>query len=401
MADATEHRLNDLRRRIPEVDARQAAALLGSGAALIDVREDTERATDGLPEGAVGISRSFLELRIHDAVATPETPVLLICGSGVRSLLAAPALLEMGYVDVRSVRGGFAAWRAEALPVAKPTREATLDDRARERYARHLRIPEVGESGQQRLLESRVLVVGAGGLGSPAAFYLAAAGIGHITVLDDDQVDRSNLQRQILHRDARVGHPKVESARETLHALNPDIEIRALRQRLAEGNVDKVVQGQDVVIDGSDNFATRYLLNDASVRYQTPVVHGAVHRFDGQVSTFWPGSTPDAPCYRCLFPTSPPPELAPNCAQAGVLGALPGVIGTMQAIETIKLLLGIGETLVGRLLTYDAARATFLDLRQRRRPDCETCGPTASSPATPRMTDEDRSASPPTGGATV
>ena len=365
-----QERILALRGEIPEVLPREAAELLRLGAVLIDVREPDEVAA-GSPAGALHLPRGFLELRIEERVPDLDRTVLVSCQSGVRSLFAADGLRRLGYTDVRSVAGGYVRWQAEGLPVALPRGLSSQD---RERYARHLLIPDVGEEGQRRLLDSRVLLVGAGGLGSPVALYLAAAGVGHLRIVDHDVVDRSNLQRQVLHADDRIGMPKVESARRTLNALNPGIEVEALPTRLSAHNVEELMSGCDVVVDGTDNFATRYLVNDACVHLGIPNVHGAIFRFEGQVSTFWPAAkTLRGPCYRCLFPAPPPPELAPNCAEAGVLGVLPGVIGTLQAVETIKLLLGLGEPLIGRLLLYDALAARFLELEQRRDPACVLC----------------------------
>ena len=362
--------IESLRSRIPEISPAQAAELCAAGAVLIDVREVEELAA-GTPAGAIHLPRGFLELRIEEQVPDLERTVLVSCQTGVRSLFAADGLQRLGYTDVRSVAGGFVRWQAEGLAIDLPRPMSALD---RERYARHLLIPGVGEAGQQKLLDSRVLCVGAGGLGSPVALYLAAAGVGHLRIVDFDVVDRSNLQRQILHADDRVGTSKAESARRTLAALNPGIEIEALRVRLDASNVEALMEGCDVVVDGTDNFATRYLVNDACVKLGVPNVHGAIFRFEGQVSTFWPKSPASrGPCYRCLFPSPPPPELAPSCAEAGVLGVLPGVIGTLQAVETIKLILGLGEPLVGRLLVYDALAARFLELEQHRDPDCALC----------------------------
>jgi sulfur-carrier protein adenylyltransferase/sulfurtransferase len=368
---AGRRRLAELRGLIPEVTPREAAAAQGAGAALIDVREPDEVA-GGSPAGALRIVRGFLELKVEEAVPDLDGPVLLLCAGGVRSLFAARDLQELGYRDVRSVAGGFAAWRAAALPVEVPR---ALSAGERERYGRHLAIPEVGEEGQVRLLESRVLLVGAGGLGSPAALYLAAAGVGTLGIVDDDVVDRSNLQRQILHADDRVGRPKVESARATLQALNPDIHVVTHPTRLEATNVEEVVAGYHLVLDGCDNFATRYLVNDACVELGLPNVHGSIFRFEGQVSVFWPAWVGRrGPCYRCLFPEPPPPELAPSCAEAGVLGALPGVVGTLEAVETLKILLGIGDPLVGRLLFYDALRQRFTELAVAADPACPACG---------------------------
>jgi len=366
-----DRRLAELRARIPEIAPNDAFGLQARGAVLVDVREPDE-VVQGSPTGALRIVRGFLELRIEDAVPDPERTMLVLCAGGVRSLFAAEGLRALGYADVRSVGGGFNRWKSDGLPVEVPD---ALSDVQRERYARHVLIPEVGEAGQLRLLKSRVLLIGAGGLGSPAAYYLAAAGVGTLGLVDDDVVDRSNLQRQILHTDDRVGEPKVESARATLTALNPDVEVVALRERLSADNVDRIFEDWDVVVDGSDNFATRYLVNDACVKHGLPNVHGSIFRFEGQVSVFWPASPHGrGPCYRCLYAEPPPPELAPSCAEAGVLGALPGIVGTLEAIETLKILLEIGEPLVGRLLTYDALHQRFGDLKLGRNPRCTHCG---------------------------
>ncbi len=370
-ADAHRRRLRELKESVPEVSTLEAFELQQQGAALIDVREPDEVA-GGCPLGAEHIVRGYLELRIEDRVSDLERTVLLLCAGGERSLFAARDLQQLGYRDVRSVAGGFTAWKREALPVEVP-RLLTAEER--ERYGRHLLIPEVGEAGQTRLLASKVLVVGAGGLGSPAAFYLAAAGVGTIAIVDDDVVDRSNLQRQILHTDDRVGTPKVESARRTLAALNPSIRLITHQQRLVGDNVEELISPYDVVVDGTDNFATRYLINDACVTLGIANVHGAIFRFEGQLSVLWPAyAARRGPCYRCLFPEPPPPELAPSCAEAGVLGVLPGVIGTLEAIETVKILLGVGDPLVGRLLLYDALRQRFTELKVERNPECPRCG---------------------------
>ncbi len=370
-------RLAKLRQQILEITPVEAFGLQQDGAVLVDVREPDEVA-HGYPAGAEPIVRGFLELRIEDKVADAATPILVMCAGGTRSLLAADDLRRLGYDDVRSVAGGFDRWTREGLPVTVPR---GLSGEERERYARHLSIPEVGEKGQERLLDSKVLLVGAGGLGSPAAFYLAAAGIGTIGIVDDDIVDRSNLQRQILHTDARVGTLKVESAAKTLAALNPAVRIDEYPERLDSGNVERIFAGYDVVVDGTDNFPTRYLVNDACVKLGIANVHGSVFRFEGQVSVFWPGRQENpGPCYRCLYPEPPPIELAPSCADAGVLGVLPGVIGLLQAVETIKILVGVGEPLVGRLLHYDALRPRFSELRLERDAACPYCGEGATFP---------------------
>lgn len=373
---ARQRRLEALRQEITEVDARQAATLQAEGAALIDVREPDEVAA-GSPAGAERIVRGFLELRVEDAVPDLNRKVVVMCAGGARSLFAARDLQELGYTDVVSLKGGFNAWKGDGLPVDMPR---VLNDEERERYGRHLLIPEVGETGQAQLLQSRVLMVGAGGLGSPAAYYLAAAGVGTLTLIDDDVVDRSNLQRQILHTDERVGTPKVESAKATLQALNPAIEIVTYQQRLTSDNIDELIADHDVVVDGSDNFATRYLVNDACIKHNIPNVHGSIFRFEGQVSVFWPGyGKRRGPCYRCLFPEPPPPELAPSCAEAGVLGILPGVIGTLEAVETVKVLLDLGDPLVGRLMVYDALDQRFTELKIDRNPQCTICGDDAAA----------------------
>ncbi|RMH15988.1 MAG: molybdopterin-synthase adenylyltransferase MoeB [Acidobacteria bacterium] len=368
---ASQRRLAELKREVPEVTPREAFALQRQGAVLVDVREPDEVAA-GSPAGARRIVRGFLELRIEEQVPDLERPILVMCAGGARSLFAARDLQALGYRDVRSVARGFAGWKADGLPIEEPR---VLSDGQRERYGRHILIPEVGEEGQIRLLDSKVLLVGAGGLGSPAAFYLAAAGVGTLGIVDDDVVDRSNLQRQILHADARVGTPKVDSARATLEALNPDVEIQTYRERLVPENVERIFDGYDLVLDGSDNFPTRYLVNDACVKLGLPNVHGSIFRFEGQVSVFWPGyPARRGPCYRCLFAEPPPPELAPSCAEAGVLGILPGVIGTLEAVEAVKILLDRGDPLVGRLLVYDALEQRFTELRINPNPDCPCCG---------------------------
>jgi molybdopterin/thiamine biosynthesis adenylyltransferase/rhodanese-related sulfurtransferase len=361
-----------LRERIAEISAEAAARELAAGAVLIDVREDAERAP-GTPQGALGISRGFLELRIAEQVPDREARVLALCGSGQRSLFAADTLRQLGYANVASVAGGYAAWLAAGLPVQR----GGLDADSSERYSRHLLLPEVGVDGQAKLGASRVVLIGAGGLGSPAALYLAAAGVGTLRLVDDDRVERSNLQRQIVHAEARVGMRKTESARMALSALNPRIRIELVDERVLAANVERCLDGADVVIDGADNFPTRYLLDAACRRLAIPLVYGAVHRFTGQVSVFDARRT-ESPCYRCLFPEPPSAADAPNCAEAGVLGVLPGVIGLLQATEAIKLLLGRGSPLVGRLLCYDALAASFRELRLGRDPACPGCGRDAS-----------------------
>ncbi len=374
---ARDRRLAELRASIPEVTPAQALAMQRNGAALVDVR-DAREVAQGSPENAFRMDRSFLEFRVEDAIPDLDRTVLVTCASGGRSLFAADELRRMGYSDVRSVAGGFNQWKDEGLPFEIPK---MLDADARERYARHLVMPEVGEAGQLKLLEGRALLIGAGGLGSPAALYLAAAGVGTLGIVDHDVVDRTNLQRQILHTDDRVGVPKVASAREALKALNPAVKVTEHALRLDSSNVDEVFAGYGVVVDGSDNFATRYLVNDACVKHRLPNVHGSVFRFEGQVTVFWPSRDPDpGPCYRCLYPEPPPPELAPSCAEAGVLGILPGVVGLLEAVETIKILLGAGDPLVGRLLHYDALDSRFTEFRQHRSPECRYCADGAEFP---------------------
>lgn len=374
---AKDRRIAELKKLIPEVSPQEALSLQQQGAALVDVREPTEIA-QGSPAEAYRLGRSFLELNVEQAIPDLNRTVLVTCESGLRSLFAAEELMRLGYADVRSVDGGFTRWKNEGLPFEVPR---VLDAQARERYSRHVLMPEVGEGGQLKLMDGRVLLVGAGGLGSPAAFYLAAAGVGTLGIVDHDVVDRSNLQRQILHTDDRVGTPKVASARTAVESLNPSVNVVEHEIHLASDNVEEVFREYDVIVDGSDNFATRYLVNDACVKMKIPNVHGSVYRFEGQVTVFWPScEAHPGPCYRCLYPEPPPPELAPSCAEAGVLGVLPGVIGLLEAVETIKILLGIGDPLVGRLLYYDALPARFSELKLERDPSCRYCGQDAIFP---------------------
>jgi molybdopterin/thiamine biosynthesis adenylyltransferase/rhodanese-related sulfurtransferase len=351
-----------------EIDPAQAAQRQRGGALLLDVREDDERAA-GLPAGAVGLARDRIEVRIGAMAPDRGREILAICASGRRSLLAVETLRRLGYAHSFSVRGGFARWQQEGLPVER----GALDADSAQRYARHLVLPEVGVAGQQKLARARVALIGAGGLGAPVSLYLAAAGVGRITLIDDDRVERSNLQRQIVHADARVGMLKTESARIALNALNPGVHVEAITERVDPSNVERLVRDHDVVVDGADNFPVRYLLSAASLQLKFPLVYGAVHRFSGQVSVFDPRRA-DSPCYRCLFPQPPSAEEAPNCSEAGVLGVLPGIVGLLQASETLKLLLGIGQPLVGRLLCHDALAGSFRELRLPRDPDCPGCG---------------------------
>jgi sulfur-carrier protein adenylyltransferase/sulfurtransferase len=363
--------LEQARALVPEVAPEALAARLRAGDApvLIDVRERDESAEGHLP-GALLVPRGNLELGIERMVGR-EREIVVYCASGVRSVLAARTLLDLGYGRVSSLAGGFGRWSDLGLPRTQPVQ---LRAEQKARYRRHLSLPEVGEAGQARLASAKVLVLGAGGLGSPAALYLAAAGVGTLGIVDSDVVEVSNLQRQVLHRNADAGRPKTDSARDALTALNPDVKVVTFPERLAAANVLRIIRGFEVVVDGGDNFATRYLLNDACVHEGIPLVHGSVYRFEGQATTLLPGA---GPCYRCLYPTPPPPELAPSCAEAGVLGVLPGLIGLVQANEVLKLLLGIGTPLVGRLLTFDALGTRFAELSTRRDPACPTCRPGA------------------------
>ncbi|WP_367345683.1 molybdopterin-synthase adenylyltransferase MoeB [Stenotrophomonas bentonitica] len=364
---------------IPELTPEHAHQRALHGALLIDVREAHERAT-GMAEGARGIAQGDLQAEPTTHLPARDREILLICQSGKRSLDTAAFLHDLGYTRIASVHGGTTAWRAAGLPLVQPLQSDDERDFS-ERYSRHLLLPQVGVAGQQTLLGARVLLLGAGGLGSPAAFYLAAAGVGHLRIADDDVVDRSNLHRQILHTDASVGQPKVLSARERLLALNPRLDVDAVQARVTSDNIDALLEGVDVVLDGSDNFPLRYLLNDACIKHGIPLVYGAVERFTGQVSVFDAGrQRGHAPCYRCLFPEPPPPEFAPNCAEAGVLGVLPGMVGLLQATEVLKLLLGIGEPLVGRLLTFDALAMRFREIRLAPDPACPVCAPGQAFP---------------------
>ena len=354
-----------------DAHARQRA-----GALLVDVRAAHERAL-GMADHALGIVREDLQVDSATYLPDLDAEILLICQRGARSLQVAEILIARGYRNLSSVEGGTDAWDAAGLPMQR----AEVDADFSERYSRHLRLPDVGLQGQKTLEAARVLLVGAGGLGSPAAYYLAAAGIGMLRIADDDVVDRSNLQRQILHTDARIGTPKVESAAIALSALNPRTTVEAIRERITSDNVERLLDGIDVVVDGADNFPARYLLNDACVKLGKPLVYGAVHRFEGQASVFDAGRHRGvAPCYRCLFPEPPSPESAPNCAEAGVLGVLPGVIGLLQATEAIKLLLGIGEPLRGRLLQFDALAMRFRETRLLPDPACPVCAPDRAFP---------------------
>jgi sulfur-carrier protein adenylyltransferase/sulfurtransferase len=360
--------LSRVKSQIREIDAAEAGERLSGAASpvFVDVRERDEYEQGSIP-GAIHLPRGHLESRIESAVPDRETPVVLYCAAGNRSAYAARTLEELGYQDVVSLAGGFTGWKQAGREWKLPR---TLDRDQLERYSRHALIPEVGEAGQLRLLDSKVLLIGAGGLGSPAALYLAAAGVGTLGIIDADVVDLSNLQRQVIHTTDRIGMPKVESAELTIRALNPDVRVQKHAERLTSENVLEVIAGYDVIVDGTDNFPTRYLLNDASLVAGIPVVHGSIYQFEGSVTVYKPH---EGPCYRCQYPEPPPPEMAPSCAEGGVLGILPGVVGTLQATEAVKLVLGIGDTLVGRQLRYDALRMEFVELRMRRDPECPVC----------------------------
>jgi sulfur-carrier protein adenylyltransferase/sulfurtransferase len=370
MASAPEV-IRKIKERISEVDPRDVRDTLGNGSGngtvVVDIREQNEWDEAHLP-GAVHVPRSYLESRIEGAAPDKDSRVILYCASGNRSAWAADALEKvLGYENVESMKGGITLWKDRGYDIEVPP---SLTPQQRERYSRHLLVPEIGLEGQIKLLNSRVLLLGAGGLGSPAALYLAAAGVGTLGIVDNDVVDLSNLQRQVAHSNDRIGMPKVDSAETAIHEINPDVEVEKYPVRLGADNIMEIIEGYDVIVDGLDNFPTRYLLNDASVRLGIPVVSASILGFDGQLSVFAPG---DGPCYRCLYPTPPPAELAPSCGAAGVLGVLPGVMGLLQSVEVIKLVTGAGEPLIGRLLLYEALGATFTELKVRRDPECPVC----------------------------
>src|SRR5436305_8817981 len=364
--------LKETKSQIREVDTAGAeeAITASPGTVVLDVREPDEYEQGALP-GAVHLPRGHLESKIETQVSDRSTPIVIHCASGVRSAFGAKTLQELGYTDVVSMSGGFNKWKDEGREWVTPR---TLSSEQRNRYQRHLLLPELGEKGQQKLLDSRVLLLGAGGLGAPAALYLAAAGVGTLGIIDMDVVDESNLQRQILHNMDRIGERKVDSAKKTLTLLNPDVNAVTYDVRLGADNILDIIDGYDVIVDGTDNFPTRYLVNDASLLKRIPVVHGSIFRFEGQATVFAPY---EGPCYRCMIPEPPPAELAPSCAEAGVLGVLPGIIGSIQAMEAIKLILGIGDTLTGRLLAYDALEESFRVFKVNRDPDCPACGENA------------------------
>jgi molybdopterin/thiamine biosynthesis adenylyltransferase/rhodanese-related sulfurtransferase len=363
--------LAQVKAHITETDGATAQERLDQATAtFLDVREADEYEQGAIP-GAIHIPRGFLESQVEGKIPDHATPIVVNCASGFRSAFATKTLQDLGYTDVTNLAGGFNKWKDEGRPWRTPR---TLTAEQRNRYQRHLLLPEVDVAGQQKLLDSKVLLLGAGGLGSPAGLYLGAAGVGTIGIIDMDVVDESNLQRQILHNLDRVGDRKVDSAKKTLTLLNPDVDVVTYDTRLGADNVLDIIDGYDVIVDGTDNFPTRYLVNDASLLKRIPVVHGSIFRFEGQATVFNPYV---GPCYRCMIPEPPPAELAPSCAEAGVLGVLPGIIGSIQAMEAIKLLLGLGDPLVGRLLAYDALEESFRTFKVHRDPQCPACGPDA------------------------
>jgi molybdopterin/thiamine biosynthesis adenylyltransferase/rhodanese-related sulfurtransferase len=360
----------EVRERVRTItlEALKARLEAGTPTTLVDVREQHEFNAGYIP-GAVHIPRGFLEIQAESKLPDRKAPIVVYCAGGTRSAFATKTLTELGYENVTSANPGFVRWKDLRYPVETPP---NLTEAQRDRYSRHLMLPEIGDKGQAKLLSSRVLLLGAGGLGSPSGLYLAAAGVGTLGLVDADTVDASNLQRQILHATSRLGTPKVDSAEIALKELNPDVKVVKYQERLTSENVERILADKwDVIVDGCDNFPTRYLVNDASLIHDIPVVHGSIFRFDGQVTTFIPHQ---GPCYRCLYPEPPPAHLAPSCAEAGVLGILPGIIGVLQATETIKLLLGLGKTLSGRLLQYDSLGMTFRTFKLRRDDACPGCG---------------------------
>lgn len=368
MAKTYKQLMEEARQAIPEVNIDEVKNRLerGENWTLLDVRE-REEYREGHLETAISLPRGFLEIRIEESVPDKSTPIIAYCAGGVRSLIAARTLKEMGYENVVSMSGGYTAWKNAGN---RWVADHQFTPEQITRYARHFTLPEVGEKGQAKLLEGKVLCVGAGGLGSPVAFYLAAAGVGTIGLIDHDTVDMSNLQRQILHTNDRVGMPKVESAQKTLNALNPDVKVIGFNERLSSENVMRIIKDFDVVVNGCDNFPTRYLINDACVMAKKPLVDGSIFQFEGQATVFYPGR---GPCYRCLFPEPPPPGAAPSCAEAGVLGVLPGLVGCVQALEAMKLLLGAGKPLIGRMLHFETLSSEVRVLKLRRDPNCLVC----------------------------
>jgi adenylyltransferase/sulfurtransferase len=370
MAKSFQELLSEARKDVPELTPQQVNDLLsqnGKSHVILDVRESDEW-RQGHLEGALPLPRGFLEIKVESAIPDKRAPIIAYCAGGVRSLLAGKVLKEMGYQNVSSMSGGYNAWKNGGFKWVQDF-QYTPDQLIR--YSRHFLLPEVGEEGQAKLLQAKVFMVGAGGLGSPSAYYLAAAGVGTIGIIDNDVVDVSNLQRQILHANDRVGTPKVESAKKTLEALNPDVKVIPYQAKLTSENIMEIIKDYDLVVDGCDNFPTRYLVNDACVLAGKPNVHGSIFQFEGQATVFYPGK---GPCYRCLYPEPPPAEMAPSCAEAGVLGVLPGLIGTIEALEAIKLILGKGDTLIGRLLCFNTLTMEINNLKLRRDPHCPVCG---------------------------
>lgn len=361
--------MDEARRAVPEVSAQEAKELVEKNEKylLLDVREKEEY-REGHLVGAVSLPRGFLEIKVETTIPDKATPILAYCAGGVRSLLASKALKDMGYQNVISMSGGYGAWKTAGYKWAQ---DHQFTPEQLTRYSRHFTLPEVGEEGQAKLLKAKVLMIGAGGLGSPSAYYLAAAGIGTLGIIDNDVVDLSNLQRQILHTNDRVGMPKTESAKMTIQALNPDVRVIPYQEKLTSQNIMEIIKNYDIVVDGCDNFPTRYLVNDACVMAKKPNVHGSIFQFEGQASVFYPGK---GPCYRCLYPEPPPPGMAPSCEEAGVLGVLPGLIGVIQALETIKLILGKGDTLTGRLLCFNTLTMEITTLNLKADPACPLCG---------------------------
>ena len=369
MAKTFKDLIEEARQYVPEwsIDEVRSRMSNGRGYTLLDVREK-EEFRDGHLDGAVPLPRGFLDIRVEETIPDKSTPIIAYCAGGTRSLLAAKLLKEMGYTDVVSMTGGFSAWKGAGYPWVQD-RQFSPDQLTR--YSRHFLLPEVGEKGQAKLLDAKVLLIGAGGLGSPAAFYLAAAGVGTLGLVDHDVVDMSNLQRQILHTNDRVGMPKVESAKRTLTALNPDVKVIGYQERLSSENIMRLIADYDIIVDGCDNFPTRYLINDACVMANKPNVHGSIFQFEGQATVFYPGK---GPCYRCLFPEPPPPGAAPSCQEAGVLGVLPGLVGCVQALETMKLILGAGRALIGRMVYFDTLSMELRIHKLRKDPECPVCG---------------------------
>jgi len=369
MAKTFDQLMNEARKEVKELSVDEVQKLTSKNGKylLLDVREKEEY-REGHLEGSVSIPRGFLEMRVESAIPEKSKPIIAYCAGGVRSLLAAKDMKEMGYQEIISMSGGYSAWKAAGYQTVQD-RQFTPEQMTR--YSRHFMLPEVGEEGQAKLLDAKVLMVGAGGLGSPSAFYLAAAGVGTMGIIDPDVVDLSNLQRQILHTNDRIGQPKTDSAKQTLQALNPDVRVITYQEKLTSENVLEIIKDYDIIVDGCDNFPTRYLVNDACVMANKPNVHGSVFQFDGQASVFYPGK---GPCYRCLYPQPPPPGMAPSCAEAGVLGVLPGLIGTIQALETIKLILEKGDPLVGKLLCFNTLSMEITTLNLKKDPNCPVCG---------------------------